>query len=131
MKRNRLNHNREIMMGVMALAVVVLGVVIFFWMWCFPNGTPHANTSQTSYCFLLTDGFRGDSVRLRMNDSVVFNRTVHTDSFEVSVQMPKGDCFLMVELPEADMVSSFELPSEGAVIGLRNRNGHVDMQLLK
>lgn len=39
MKKNKLNHNRAIMMGIMAMSLVVLAVVIFFWMWCFPAGT--------------------------------------------------------------------------------------------
>lgn len=118
-------------MGVMALAVVVLGVVIFFWMWCFPNGTSRGGVERTDYRFLLADGFCGDSVQLRMNDSLVFDRTVPHDSLEVTVRVPEGECFLMVVLPQSDMVSSFELPSEGAFVGLRNHDGKVEMQLLK
>lgn len=116
-------------MGVMALAVVVLGVVVFFWMWCFPEGTSSGNAARTAYRFVLTDGFAGDSVQLRMNDSVVFDRTVRGDSLEFAVQVPVEECFLMVALPRAGMVSSFELPSEGASVELRNRGGKVEMQL--
>lgn len=39
MRKNKLNHNREFMFGIMAMALVVLAVVIIFWLWCFPNGT--------------------------------------------------------------------------------------------
>lgn len=39
MRKNKLNHNRAIMMGVMAMSMVVLIVVVIFWMWCFPAGT--------------------------------------------------------------------------------------------
>ena len=39
MKKRRANPNKGIMFGIMAMAVVVLAVVVFFWMWCFPDGT--------------------------------------------------------------------------------------------
>jgi|GEM_PF-6764130 len=38
MRKNKLNHNREFMLGIMAMALVVLAVVVLFWMWCFPVG---------------------------------------------------------------------------------------------
>ena len=38
MKKRRANPNKGIMFGIMAMAVVVLAVVVFFWMWCFPDG---------------------------------------------------------------------------------------------
>ncbi len=38
MRNKKVNYNRQIMMGVMALAVAVFVVVVAFWVWCFPNG---------------------------------------------------------------------------------------------
>lgn len=129
MRQRRLNHNKDIMLGVMALAVVVLGVVVFFWMWCFPDGTPHEDAEKMDYRFLLADGFRGDSVQLRMNDSLVFSGKVPRDSLEISIGMPGEEYVLMVGLPQADRVSSFGLPPKGAAVLLRNNGGRVEMEL--
>lgn len=118
------------MLGVMALAVVVLGVVIFFWMWCFPGGAA-SRESVSDYRLVLSEGFKGDSVQLQMNDSVVFSRMVACDSLEVSVKFPEEACFLMVARPLSDRVSSFELPVGGATVLLRDRNGKVEMELRK
>ena len=131
MKKNKLNHNREIMLGVMALAVVSLGVVVFFWLWCFLGGAPRTEAFRSEYRFLLADGFRGDRVQLQLNDSIVFSRTVECDSPEVAVRVPEEMCFLMVIRPLSDRVSSFELPAKGADVVLRSRDGNVEMELLR
>jgi hypothetical protein len=70
MKKKRANPNKGIMFGIMAMAVVVLAVVVFFWMWCFPDGTHGTEETQTEYRISLDEGFRGDSVQLQINDNV-------------------------------------------------------------
>ena len=88
MKKKRANPNKGIMFGIMAMAIVVLAVVVFFWMWCFPDGTHGTEETRTEYRISLDEGFRGDSVQLQINDSVVFSRRVATDSLEVVVAVP-------------------------------------------
>lgn len=106
MKKKRANPNKGIMFGIMAMAVVVLAVVVFFWMWCFPDGTHGTEETQTEYRISLDEGFRGDSVQLQINDSVVFSRRVAADSLEVVVAVPDEENLLMVVRPEADAVLS-------------------------
>lgn len=107
MKKKRANPNKGIMFGIMAMAVVVLAVVVFFWMWCFPDGTHGTEEARTEYRISLDEGFRGDSVQLQINDSVVLSRRVAADSLEVVVAVPDEENLLMVVRPEADAVSSF------------------------
>lgn len=128
MKKKRANPNKGIMFGIMAMAVVVLAVVVFFWMWCFPDGTHGTEETQTEYRISLDEGFRGDSVQLQINDSVVFSRRVAADSLEVVVAVPDEENLLMVVRPEADAGSSFELPSEGGRVVLRNHDETVSME---
>ena len=105
MKKKRANPNKGIMFGIMAMAIVVLAVVVFFWMWCFPDGTRGTEETRTEYRISLDEGFRGDSVQLQINDSVVFSRRVAADSLEVVVAVPDEENLLMVVRPEADAVS--------------------------
>ena len=116
MKKKRANPNKGIMFGIMAMAVVVLAVVVFFWMWCFPDGTHGTEETQTEYRISLDEGFRGVS------------RRVAADSLEVVVAVPDEENLLMVVRPEADAVSSFELPSEGGRVVLRNHDETVSME---
>ena len=76
----------------------------------------------------MDEGFRGDSVLFQINDSVVFSRRVAADSLEVVVAVPDKENLLMVVRPEADAVSSFELPSEGGRVVLRNHDETVSME---
>ena len=85
MKKRRANPNKGIMFGIMAMAVVVLAVVVFFWMWCFPDGTHGTEEARTEYRISLDEGFRGDSVLFQINDTVVYSRRVAADSLEVVV----------------------------------------------
>lgn len=128
MKKRRANPNKGIMFGIMAMAVVVLAVVVFFWMWCFPDGTHGTEEARTEYRISLDEGFRGDSVLFQIDDSVVFSRRVAADSLEVVVAVPDKENLLMVVRPEADAVSSFELPSEGGRVVLRNHDETVSME---
>lgn len=116
------------MFGIMAVAVVVLAVVVFFWMWCFPGGTRGEGEARTEYRIFFDEGFRGDSVQLQINDSVVFSRRVSAEPLEIVVTVPGEENLLMVVRPEADAVSSFELPSEGGRVVLRNHDETVSMK---
>ncbi|MCD8317707.1 MAG: hypothetical protein LUC45_02095 [Paraprevotella sp.] len=128
MKRRRANPNRTVMIGIMLMAVVVLAVVVDFWMWCFPNGVPHSSSvPATKYDILLSEGLRGDSVQLQINDSVVFSGSVVSDTQMVSVAMPEKENLLMVMRPGSGEVSSFQLPSKGGRIVLREHNGQLEM----
>ena len=48
MRNRKLNHNKGIMLGIMAMAVVVLAVVVVFWLWCFPEGSLQAEMDENN-----------------------------------------------------------------------------------
>ena len=56
MKKKRANPNKGIMFGIMAMAIVVLAVVVFFWMWCLPDGTHGTEETQTGYRWMKVSG---------------------------------------------------------------------------
>lgn len=128
MRRKNLNHNKGIMLGIIAMAVVVLGVVMVFWMWCFPGGTGTTGAADANTRVLLAEGFRGDSVQLSVDDTLFFAQRVEADSTEVSAGRPEDASLLMVAFPEKDMVCSFDLPKGVKRVVLRNRDGDVDME---
>ena len=127
MKERRRNPNKGIMLGIMAMAIVVLAVVVVFWLWCFPDGAREAGGGQMHYRVVLAEGFRADSILLQVNDSVVWAQWVEADSVEVPLAVPGEGGLLMVVRPEADWVNTFELPREGGRLVLRKRDGMVEM----
>lgn len=70
-----MNHNKAFMFAIMAMGMALIGVTIIFWMWCFPNGSK-SMVQKNAYSVELADGFVGDSVRVYMNDSVLYAGTV-------------------------------------------------------
>lgn len=115
------------MLGIMAMAIVVLAVVVVFWMWCFPEGKSKPGDGLAHYQVVLAEGFKDDSVMLQVNDSTMWARRVVSDSLEVPLAVAGEGNLLMVARPEADRVSSFELPDEGGRVVLRQRDGEVRM----
>ena len=123
MKKKKLNHNFEFMFAIMAMAIVVFGGVVLFWMWCFPQGAAESISPMQRYEVLLETGFKGDSVQLQLNDSVMFAARVTEDAVTVELSVPKQEKqsdFLMVLLPEKDMAYAFNLSTDAPEVVLRN-----------
>lgn len=126
MRKKQSNHNRTFMFGIAAMAVVVLAVIVFFWLWCFPNGTARV-TEPVKYRILLADRMGGDSLLIQVNDSLVFSGMVTEDSLELTVAVPEKENLMMVVRPQADEVVSFDLPYDGGNVILRSDDGEVKM----
>lgn len=131
MRNKRLNHNKDIMLGVMALAIVVLAVVVVFWMWCFPDGTPQPPSDERAVCKIRLEGFRGDSIQLQLNDSLFFSQAIGTDTATASVGLHDETCVLMVMQPLSDRVSSFELPADASSISLQKHDENIKMEIVE
>lgn len=127
MKHKVSNPNKGLMWGVMAMAVIVLAVVVVFWFWCFPDGVHARQAPQARYDIGLSADFRGDSLQLMVNDSLIYDGRPDTDALEVTVSIPEGENLLMVACPEDDRVSSFSLPREGGRVILRKHDSEVEM----
>lgn len=125
MRKKRPNHNRTFMFAIMAMAVVVFCVVIFFWMWCFPQGAVE-DKSVTHYNIYLDETHVGDSVQLQINDSIYYDKRLSSpEEVVVDISKEAENDFLMVLLPEKDMVYAFDLPIGGGSVVLKRVNDKV------
>lgn len=117
------------MFGVMALAVVVFVAVVFFWMWCFPNGTSASGEARNSYTVRLMEGFYGDTVCVALNDSVVFNGMVDREPLYIEVTVSSKENLLMVSRKKTGLMASFELPESGGMVMLHGDGDRTEMRM--
>lgn len=127
MKHAKLNHNKAFMFGIMAMALVVIGVVIIFWMWCFPQGTPDTPAQVNRYEVRLI-GFQGDSLQVSLDDQVVFSASVPGDTCIVGSSYKEKQAVLMVGSFRSDEMVSFEVSDQDSPITLYRENGEIKMR---
>lgn len=113
MRHKRLDHNRGIMLGIMAMAIVVLGVVVAFWLWCFPGmfGPEGTAQQQPARMIVLTQGFCQQEVSLQLNDSILYQDRLTQDSLVLPLPPSAEEQLLMVSLPRTGYTYSFALPA--------------------
>lgn len=126
MKHAKLNHNKQFMFGIMAMALVVIGVVILFWMWCFPQGTPDKPKSKRYEVQLL--GFRGDSLQVSLDDQILFDGTVDGDTCILGSDYPEKQAVLMVGSFRSDELVTFEVSDSDSPITVCRENDEIKMK---
>lgn len=129
MKKNKLNHNFHIMFGIMAAAVVLLGVVIFFWMWCFPI-TKGAEVAEVQRTLTLKSMNWGDNVILVLDDSTLYEGCV-TDSIMTFTNVPQEGSVLMLMDVGANTIYSFNIEQAAKQLVLRREAGEVTFESRK
>lgn len=126
MKHAKLNHNKQFMFGIMAMALVVIGVVILFWMWCFPQGIPDKPESKRYEVQLL--GFRGDSLQVSLDDQILFDGTVDGDTCILGSDYPEKQAVLMVGSFRRDELVTFEVSDSDSPITVCRENDEIKMK---
>ncbi len=129
MRHNKLNHNRGIMMGIMAMALVVLTVTIIFWMWCFPTVKAEPEAPMAGCTVTMGAGFSADSVQVHWNDSLLFAGKVGAGGARFGA--PVGEALLMVADMVTDSVFSFEVQAETRRIDLQKQAGQIQIRQLQ
>ena len=115
----------KFMYDIMALALIVLAVVIVFWLWCFPQGTPDQNRPDR-FQILLEDGFTDDSLQVVLNDSVLFDGRIPFEPYALEAEMPVHEGVLMIGDYARDETAVFEIQSGGKPFRLRkDDNGNI------
>ena len=129
MKKNKLNHNFQIMFGIMAAAVVLLGVVIFFWMWCFPI-TKDDEVEEVQRTLVLKNTKLGDAVILVLDDSTLYEGCV-TDSIMTFTNVPQEGSVLMLMDIGANTMYSFNVEQTAKQLVLRREGAEVTFESKK
>jgi len=126
MKHAKLNHNKQFMFGIMAMALVVIGVVILFWLWCFPMG--NADTPEAKRYAIHLVGFQGDSLQVSLDDQVLLDGAVDGDTCIFGSDYPEKQAVLMVGSFRTDELVTFEITDEDSPVTVWRDNEEIKMR---
>ena len=84
-RTQHLNKNRQFMVGIFVMVFAVFCVVGIFLVMCFEKAEEISN-ERNEYQIELVRGFAGDSIQVMMNDSVLYNDRVPSDSLVIRVK---------------------------------------------
>lgn len=127
MRNKKLNYNRQIMMGVMALAVAVFVVVVAFWVWCFPNGTAVLSPVAARYTVAFSESFGADSIQVYLNDSLVFEGRPSGFSLPLSAGNGEDDVLMVADVV-SDVLYTFPLEPGKQQVCLAREGNEVKMR---
>ena len=96
--------------GVAFMAVAVFGVVFIFMNMCLERMA--VKQYQESYGIELQSGFVGDSIKVYVNDSLLYNKVVQRDSVKIPIRRFEDNSMLMVVDARTDLTGSFNLSKQ-------------------
>ena len=127
MPKNHLNTNKQFMIGNGILAFAVIFVVVIFVYMSLRLKSEKENVRHFTeiYTIELVDGFIGDSISIYINDSLLMNNKIASDSARLTVKRFADESALLVVDNFTEQVSTFNLSEKGGNILLRKENGMI------
>ncbi len=118
------NPNKVFMIGTMILAFAVILVVIFFTLLALRRISPSKDqpiTYNDLYQIEIGNGFIGDSISIYLNDSLLLDSNIQTDTLRLSVTRFDETNALLVVDNATDKVTTFNLKDKGGRILLQKK----------
>lgn len=127
MSQNHLNTNKQFMIGNGILAfAVICAVVIFIYMSMKLQADKDPNKYYSEvYNIELISGFAGDSLSVYINDSLLLNTYVTTDSLKLKVNRFAQQSALLIVNNQTEQISTFNLSEKGGRICLTKQDNEV------
>lgn len=122
-----LNTNKQFMIGngILAFAVIAV-IVIFVYMSLRLQREKEGDRYFTEqYTISLVNGFEGDSISILINDSLLLNRTIDQQPYNLQVKRFTEESTLMIVDNITDQLSVFELSERGGIYRYEKEDGKV------
>lgn len=111
----------------LAFAVIII-VVVFLYMSMRSDWDPSKpKTYHEKYQIALTSGFAGDSIKMMIGDSVIFNGLVTEEPLVLNINRFEQNSSLLVIDPKTDAIGIIELSQKGGIYNLINRDNRVSV----
>lgn len=130
MRKRAQNSNKQFLIGTAAMAFAVGVVVVIFLLYCTRYAKQQPVSFKDLYQIEFAKGFAGDSAIVYLNDSLVWNEIVPTDTTFLRINRFADENTLMVSRSREDAVSIFNIEKKAGRLILRKNNGVVSMTTL-
>ena len=132
MRKRAQNSNKQFLIGTAAMAFAVMAIVVIFLLLSAPHidFSKSAKDNKDLYQIEFAKGFAGDSAIVYINDSLVWNDIVPTDTTLLRINRFANENTLMVSRSREDAVSIFNIEKKAGRLILRKNNGVVSMTTL-
>lgn len=132
MRKRAQNSNKQFLIGTAAMAFAVGAVVVIFLVLCAQHmkKVPVTESFKDIYQIEFAKGFSGDSAIVFLNDSLVWEDVVPSDTTRICIHRFADENTLMVSRSREDAVSIFNVDKKAGRIILRKSNGIVSMTTL-
>lgn len=129
MPKSSLNINKQFMIGngILAFAVIAVVVIFVYMSLKITNNKGKEKTYAEVYKIELTSGFTGDSISVYVNDSLLMNQLIQSDTIKLSVQRFAEQSALLIVDNKTEKVSTFSLKENGDNVFLRKEGDIVLM----
>lgn len=129
MNKKAQNSNKQFLYGTAALAFGVIAIVFMFIYMTSNLSKNQANNEayQDVYLIEFTKAFTGDSTTIYINDSLLWDNVIPTDTFKLHVNRFAEQSMLMVGDKKYNTTASFNLDRKGARLILNKQNGFVSI----
>lgn len=127
MQKNHLNTNKQFMIGngILAFAVIFVVVIFVYMSLRLKSEKEGEKTYAEVYHIELVKGFTDDSVSVYVNDTLLLNERITTDSIKLSVPRRAEGNVLFVVDNLTNESAYFNLSEKGGNVFLRKENGRV------
>ena len=130
MRKKAQNSNKQFLIGTAAMAFAVLAVVGIFIYLCLPYMSKHESVQAKlpdTYRIEFAQGFSGDSAIVYLNDSLLWEDYIPTDTLVLHINRFANENTLMVSRSREDAVSIFNIGIKSGRLILHRKQGEISM----
>lgn len=124
---HHLNTNKQFMIGngILAFAVIFIVVIFIYMSLRLQKQKDEDRNFIETYTITLTKGFTGDSLSVLINDSVLVNKKITEEPFNIDVKRFAEQSALLIVDNATEQLSLFELSEKGGNYRFEKENGEV------
>lgn len=111
--------------GILAFAVIIVVVIFVYMSLRLKRDNETSVKYVEQYHIELANGFKGNSISIYLNDSLLFNDEVKNDSLKLTINRFADQNALLVVDNYTDKVSTFDLSDKGGTLLLHKDGNNV------
>lgn len=123
MAKNKLNINKQFMIGngILAFGVFAIVIIFLYMSFRFKRDADKIRTYDGVYNIELSKDFAGDSIAIYLNDSLLLNCTMPDATTQLEIKRFADENALMIVDTKTDKITPFNLNSKGSRVEVKKK----------